>query len=323
MPYAASHDAAASKSSAASVLLSRRDARAVAPPSPHSKLAGAPPSPHSKLAGAPPHKQQAGGLLQEDADDEPESRFVLEQAHSRSLAVDRLAGKPLLLPRRWLTLNALFIWAVSACLSAFLFTHAALASAGVGADRAGGLYRMRTSSFPDAGHQLLTSQHTHATPPGGTAAATALAYALLAALAGAVAWAHDARAGAALRTFAWVHSAVLLVRAAAFSLTLLPPPHLLCALDGRLGGCFARIVDLDTATAVLSALCLRRFFSLPPAARAAAAVAALGVPLAAVAARDAYSFEALLGVAAAAAGFVAFTHAKLLRQLDGIEGAAD
>lgn len=95
-------------------------------------------------------------------------------------------------------------------------------------------------------------------------ACSALRFAPLALLALACLATRDRRALSAARTWMWCHSSILILRSAAFALTLLPAAAPLCAAGGY--GCFLRILSLETAVAWLSTLALVRFFPAIPRA---------------------------------------------------------
>ena len=209
-----------------------------------------------------------------------------------ALVVIEEDARPQPVPLRdvYLALNALVCWGVAAGLHAFVTARATASVA------AGGAAAAAVAAFPDAGQRLLA--------PGSSRAAAWLPGTLVCGLMLAAACAPAQRAGcAAVRDWLWGHAAVLTLSSACLALTHLPPPP-----PGP--GC-ARIVSAPTAAAWLAVLCLLRLLGagggarLPRGVQTALLAAGLAAPLASVAARAEYSYEALLGLAAATGAFAA------------------
>lgn len=166
--------------------------------------------------------------------------------------------------------------------------------------------------LPDISKATLGAEHlVHLAVAG-------VPYALLGLLLGHIAWHHDARSGAALRTFMLAHGSCLLARGLCFSATQIPPFMPLCTVSGL--GCFARILSVESIVAWLSGMSVLYFFghSWRSVTKAALVSLSLAAPLTAVANRTAYTFEVILGVWLAHLTFGAFTSAKSTRALEGL-----
>ena len=154
----------------------------------------------------------------------------------------------------------------------------------------------QSKPFPDLGHTLLPdlSSATLGSDSPASRVVRALPFVPTALLLLALAFSHDKRALTAARTWMWSHASIIVLRSAAFALTLLPAAAPLCRGGGY--GCFLRILSLETSVAWLSTLTVIRFFpGMHWTSKLLALAVGAAVPLVSVASRATYSFEALLG----------------------------
>jgi len=138
--------------------------------------------------------------------------------------------------------------------------------------------------------------------------------------------AFDQRALDALRTFLWVHGALMALRGACFAATLLPDASQACRAGGPyLGSCHDLVFSGHVLIMVLAGLTTRAFFraALPRAARAALAAFTLATALFIAAARNHYTLDVLLSLVLTPLVFHAFTSTPACLALAVLEPDAD
>jgi hypothetical protein len=131
----------------------------------------------------------------------------------------------------------------------------------------------------------------------------------------------DQRSLNAFRTFLWSHATLLLIRAACFSVTLLPDASGQCHASKFMGSCSDLIFSGHAMIMTLSILVAQHFFELPGWMKVVMWIYVGAVSILIIASRNHYSVDVLVGVVLAMGVFTGFARVPGLLWLTSVNAA--